>query len=150
MLQWIIMNIPENNYCRWQNYKRRVHEYGKYPTVNLFQNDVVSCDHSNKSNSHVLPNWSTTDLATTRGRHPFLANIKTNNMCIFNILKCLNKYFKNSWVYMVYKGLWSFSILTFQWDTKIWPNIGGVLPFAKNVPRFGPEKTPKYPQHHPQ
>ncbi len=38
------------------------------------------------------------DLTTTRGGHSFLANIKTNNMCIFNILKCLNKYLKKLWV----------------------------------------------------
>ncbi len=85
MLQWIIMNIPKNKHCRWQNYKRRVHD--KYLTVNLFQNCVVLCDPSTKSNLHSLPNWSTTDLAKTWGGHPFLANIKTNNMCIFNILQ---------------------------------------------------------------
>ncbi len=100
MLEWIIMNIPENNHCRWQNYKRRLHEHGKYLTVNFFQNRVVSCDPSTKSNLHVLCNWSTTNLAKTWGGHPFLANLKTNNMCIFNILKCLNMYLKTSWVYI--------------------------------------------------
>ncbi len=87
------------------------------PQWTFFQNHVVSYDSSNKSNSHVLPSWSTTDLDKTWGGHPFLANIKTNNMCIFNILKCLNKYLKNNnGIYGIY-GLWSFSILTFQ----IWP-----------------------------